>query len=154
LHKFLAVPAIGRFGEIFGGASIELLGEDCAELRINDGSDELVAAGYNLLDGKFSSIGDDSADSVGLGGRRSTYARVAVGNGFGFDKLLARPKRSFAAEATVQLPPLLVCNMEPPLIRRMLELEVIPGPLINTTEPALPDISDAILSLVLDWGDK
>jgi hypothetical protein len=82
----------------------------------------------------------------------------------GFDRLLARPKMSFAADATVQLdeppapapppppppPPLLGINSPEVLFRRTPESEMTPGPPIPAAAPVdLVDTSEAILYQLL-----
>ena len=70
-----------------------------------------------------------------------------TGVGLGLDRLLARPKMSLAADATVQLPPPpLELGSPPSLPCRKPELERTPGPPIPAAAPVLLDTSDAILS--------
>jgi hypothetical protein len=161
LHKVLITPLVGRIDGLLEGISIELRGEDRVEGNINDGADEFETESYNLAIAPVASTGIDNPECVGLIGSSSRCVRPdnglglgdrtlggadweVGGTGFGFERLLARPNSSFAADATVQLAP-------PMLVARVLSLGRIgrefkgpPGPPIPEA-PGLVDTSDAIL---------
>jgi hypothetical protein len=85
---------------------------------------------------------------LGLGVRRfAAMGVVRVGDGV--ERLRALPKMSFAADATVQLPPPplpLLFNTAPSILPVTPELEITPGPPIPAAAPVRLDTSDAILA--------
>jgi hypothetical protein len=73
---------------------------------------------------------------LGLGVRTLGGADREVGGiGLGLERLLARPNMSFAADATVQLPPPLAVGRLLSLPRVKPGLEMRPGPLSPTAAP-------------------
>jgi hypothetical protein len=85
---------------------------------------------------------------LGLGVRRFAAMGVVRG-GDGVERLRALPKMSFAADATVQLPPPplpLLFNTPPSILPVTPELDITPGPPIPAAAPVRLDTSDAILA--------
>lgn len=76
------------------------------------------------------------------GTRRAGDAEQDVG-GVGFERLLARLKMSFAAEATVQPAPVVE---DAPLARTAPEIGKTPGPPGSATAAGFPGARDAIVS--------
>lgn len=93
---------------------------------------------------------------LGLGVRRPVDTGEE-GVGDGVDKLRARPNMSFAADATVQLPPPpplpLLLNTPPSIPLVTPELDRISGPPIPAAAPARLVTSDAIL-LTPQWESQ
>ena len=127
---------------------------------MSDGAEEFGAEGYNLLliVGTFVSGGIDVTELVGLVGSLSRPpladrdsgldegtrrpGGVEDVSGFGFERLLARLKMSFAAEATVHPPPVVEGA---PLARTAPDIGRTPGPPGPTTAAGSPRACDAIV---------
>jgi len=153
-------------GVVLGSTSNEFRRDRCGELLFNtrDGVEEFGTEGYNLsCGGIVDSVGIDITEFVGLvcspscpplvsrerelgdGTRKLTGTGAAV-EGFGLERLLARPKMSLAADTTPQLvPPPAPPLTEPSWPRVTPELAKIPGPPSPAAAPGLLGTCEAIV---------
>jgi len=133
LQSVFIAPVTGNWGELeceeweeWEGTSREFRREASGDDGTKDGVELLLGVeGYNLACARFNSAGIDmtedvgltlsrtgstseclfNAPAVGLRARRPVVGFGVVCDGIECDRLPARPKSNFAAEATVQLPP-------------------------------------------------
>lgn len=143
------------------GSSAEVRDEDWS-VNTSEGVDELGRENRNLaalrlifigtVISRGSGIDERSSPCVcrgkalNLGLRKEVYSEIAEGDGFGLDKLLALPKMSFAADATLHpVPPPVTMLVLP---TRSSELGMTSGPPSSAPRPVLVDTSDVILKIV------